>query len=1116
MLLSEALPDCRCLPCGTRFTTMTYPKRLIEVDLPIARISAHARREKSIRHGHISTLHIWWARRPLAACRAVICAALWPDPVDVGPEDVERAAKDGRQLQLNTCPAAFREAAVRLLVAFAQRVFPERINAEGKVLQESASPESRARWEALARGTMTLDPVDPAEGPMVRLCLLDFIADFANWDNSTVPAYLETARRLTGVAHASLSDPGYQLPVGWAPSPSGSSSKAKSKTDGQGAHPTADGDRLAAWLSSLDSQLASLPRPLVVDPFCGGGSIPLEALRVGADAFASDLNPVPVLLNKVVLEYIPKYGKRLAEEVRKWGEWIKREAEQELAEFYPKDPDGATPIAYLWARTIRCEGPACGAEVPLMRSLWLAKKANRSVALQLVPNQQAKRVDFQIIVKDRGGWVDQANPQSEIPNPQFDGTVKRGSATCLCCGYTTPVARVREQLKSQNGGANSATLTAIATTQSGQSGRSYRLANARDRHAIKRATDTLAQREQLHRGPLSLVPDERFSGVEPRRIPVPQYGIDGFRNLFSNRQLLAMTTLCRLTTEINADEFPERELATAVRCLLALAVDKQADLANSLCAWEPIAECPRHLFGKQAINMVWDFSEGVPTGESSGSWSIQIDRMVHILNSIGNDWAIGHVENASATSHPLPDDVADAVITDPPYYYSVPYADLADFFYVWLRRQLAGELPDLFRSEVTPKDDECVQNLPHSEVAARQKSREFYQDAMARALGESRRITKPLGIGVVVFAHSETDAWESLLNALISAGWVVTGSWPLDTEMASRIVAQRQVTLASSVHLVCRPREDASGAVTESVGEWRDVLGELPRRIHEWMPRLASEGVVGADAIFACLGPALEIFSRYRRVEKANGDPATLREYLEFVWAAVATEALSLIFKDADAAGLEPDARLTAMWLWTLGGGKAEGAKGKAGETEDEESSDDDDEASGSKGKTLSGFTLEYDAARKIAQVLGVNLEQCQSLVEVKGDKARLLPVSERTQALFGKASEVGSSTKARKKKVVQKNLFEELGEAEAAESGWGELKGPTAGKTVLDQVHQSMILFAAGRGELMKRFLIDDGIGKDPRFWKLAQSLSALYPKECEEKRWVDGVLARKKGLGL
>ncbi len=208
-----------------------------------------------------------------------------------------------------------------------------------------------------------------------------------------------------------------------------------------------------------------------MDPFAGGGSIPLEALRVGADAFASDLNPVAVLLAKVVLEYTPKYGQRLADEVRKWGEWIKQEAEKELAEFYPKDPDGATPIAYLWARTIKCEGPGCGAEVPLIRSLWLAKKANRSVALQLVPNLIAKSVDFKIIVKQRGGWVNQDDAHERIANPKFDGTMKRGSATCPCCGYTTPVARVSEQLKFHRGGANNARLMCVVTTQANEQGR---------------------------------------------------------------------------------------------------------------------------------------------------------------------------------------------------------------------------------------------------------------------------------------------------------------------------------------------------------------------------------------------------------------------------------------------------------------------------------------------------------------------------------------------------------------------------------------------------------------------------------------------------------------------
>ena len=305
---------------------MNYPKRLIEVDLPIARISAHARREKSIRHGHISTLHIWWARRPLAACRAVICAALWLDPAD------------------ELCPPAFREAAVEQIKAFARRVFPKKITAEGKLLssEKHLSFESRGRWEAIAAGTLTLDADEPADMPILRFCLLDFIADFANWDNSTVPAFLETSRALTQAAHEAL---------GGVPG----------------------------------------TRPLVVDPFAGGGSIPLEALRVGADAFASDLNPVAVLLNKVVLEYIPKYGQRLADEVRKWGQWVKEQAEQELAEFYPKDSDGATPIAYLWARTILSEAPGQGdvpVEVPLLRSFWLSKKRNKRLALRWMRNPE--------------------------------------------------------------------------------------------------------------------------------------------------------------------------------------------------------------------------------------------------------------------------------------------------------------------------------------------------------------------------------------------------------------------------------------------------------------------------------------------------------------------------------------------------------------------------------------------------------------------------------------------------------------------------------------------------------------------------------------------------------
>lgn len=322
--------------------------------------------------------------------------------------------------------------------------------------------------------------------------------------------------------------------------------------------------------------------------------------------------------------------------------------------------------------------------------------------------------------------------------------------------------------------------------------------------------------------------------------------------------------------------------------------------------------------------------------------------------------------------------------------------------------------------------------------------------------------------------------------------------------------AMGTASLASSIHLVCRPRENADGSLRESIGDWRDVVQELPPRIHAWMPRLAAEGVVGADAIFACLGPALEIFSRYSRVEKASGKPVPLKEYLEYVWAAVSKEALSMIFENADTAAFEEDARLTAMWLWTLSAGKDE-----AGATKDELDSDngDDDESTSKPAK--SSYVLEFDAARKIAQELGAHLDRLTHLVEAKGDKARLLPVSDRAAYLLGKA-DLQTPTAKKKKSDRQLSLLTPTGTPESGSEDWGDTVMTQSGKTVLDRIHQTMILFASGRSNALKRFLVDEGIGSDPRFWTLAQALSALYPPRTEEKRWVDGVLARKKGLGF
>jgi hypothetical protein len=501
--------------------------------------------------------------------------------------------------------------------------------------------------------------------------------------------------------------------------------------------------------------------------------------------------------------------------------------------------------------------------------------------------------------------------------------------------------------------------------------------------------------------------------------------------------------------------------------------------------------------------MVWDFMETAPLNQIGANWIGGIDTFI---DTIRVQMAVAHsgqVQMASAASHPLPDDIASAVITDPPYYDAVPYSDLSDYFYVWLKRTLPIEHG--FDSELTPKTEECIVD------EAKGKDRAYFELQMARAMGEARRILRPDGISVVVFAHKSTHGWEAQLQAMVDAGWIVTGSWPIDTERPGRVRAQGSAALQSSVHLVCRPRENPDGSTrTNEVGDWRDVLQQLPRRMHEWMPRLAEDGVVGADAIFACLGPALEIFSRYSRVEKASGEPVTLKEYLEQVWAAVAKEALTMVFQGADATGFEADARLTAMWLWTLQSGVADDAN----EESTEKNEGNDEPEGGAKESKTGGFMLEYDAARKIAQGLGAYLEDLGSLVEVSGEQARLLTVGERARYLFGK--DEGRVISNRKKREPQMDLFKVLEQTDGDGTPFGETKVERQGATVLDRIHQSMILFAAGRGEALKRFLVEDGAGRDQRFWRLAQALSALYPPYIEEKRWVDGVLARKKGLGF
>jgi hypothetical protein len=523
--------------------------------------------------------------------------------------------------------------------------------------------------------------------------------------------------------------------------------------------------------------------------------------------------------------------------------------------------------------------------------------------------------------------------------------------------------------------------------------------------------------------------------------------------------------------------------------------------------------------------MMWDFVEIVATGDLGSNFGAAIEWVCEVVEgwrgSIG-----GQVQPADAAEHPLPDRTAHVWFTDPPYYDAVPYSHLSDFFYVWLRRVFAAHSPGILHTSVTPKGAEIVVDRPHS-LSRSTKSAASYEAGMARAFAEGRRVLQEDGVGCVVFAHKTTEGWEALLTGMIRGGWTITGSWPIATERGSRLNAQETASLATSVHLVCRPRPDDA-----SVGDWADVLGELPTRVGDWMERLQGEGVRGADLVFACIGPALEIFSRHAKVETADGREVALAEYLEKVWEVVGRSALTQVLGTAEAkarngaaGAVEEDARLTALFLWTLQSTNGVGAGSAGDEGEDEESSDNDDDEEGSSRGQVKGFTLVFDVVRRFAQPLGIELPKWEGrVIETKKGVVRLLPLAERAKQLFG--DEGAQAVAARLEQAaalgtnpLQGMLFPDL-EAAPKVRGRGRGRG-TIGDvevsdemlaaaheaTTLDRVHAAMLLQAGGRTNAL-RGLLKAEQERGPDFLRLANAFSALYPKGSEEKRLIDAML--------
>ncbi len=765
-------------------------KRLIEISFPVREVSEESAKEKNIRHGHISTLHIWWARRPLASSRATAYAALVPAP-----------------------------------------------NSEEEL-----------------KGKM------------------EFIAELSKWENSNNPRLLENTR--------------------------------KEILEANGGKP-----------------------PRVIDPFAGGGNISLEALRLGCETYANDLNPVAVLIEKCTLEYPQKYGKKLVKDVKKWGEWVLEEVRKELEEFYPtekiKPKEGlekfgmesgheAVPVGYIWARTIRCTNPSCGAEIPLMRQFWLAKKEKKKISLYPVPDRKRKKVDFKIVAN-----IDGINPDDYgyEPFPEgFDpknGTVERAVARCLVCGASIPADEVRSQFQSGKAGER---MVAVVLHIPGKSGKIYRIATEKDLQIFRKAEKALEKKraELKKKWGFDPVPDENMNTKDPNTVAGRGYGFKKWGDLFNARQKLALITFLEKVREAHGKMLKEgmdKEYAKAVVSYLAMGVDELARFNTSLNTYKVDAEAIVHIFGRQAIQMQWDYDENNPIGVHGGTWFNRINEMMNVLEQtlipIHNP---ATVTQSSATELPYPDNYFDAVLTDPPYYDNIQYSELSDFFYVWLKRSVGHLYPELFMGPVTPKDEEIVANPVRHGGSAEAKRR--FEEMISQAFSEIHRVLKPGGIAVIVYAHKTTEGWETTINALLDSGLVVTASWPINTEMKSRLIAKESAALASSIYIVARKPEGK-----RPIGHYRDVRKEMAKYLKEKLEMLWEHGISGPDFMISAIGAGIEVFGKYEKVVRVSGEVVRADQMLEDVRKIVADFAIEKILGEAgDGKNLGPEARFYILW----------------------------------------------------------------------------------------------------------------------------------------------------------------------------------------------------------
>lgn len=808
-----------------------FEKSLFESGIfPLSDVSREAVREKNIRQGgNPSTLHIWWARRPLASARTAIYALLIPTPSD----PVERERK--RQS----------------------------------------------------------------------------ISKLAKWENSNDLGLIRKARE----------------------------------------------EILRIWGKP----------PRVLDPFAGGGSILLEALRLGCEAHALEYNPVAVLILKCTLEYPQKFrekgkfGKyKLVEDVERWGNWILERAKEEIGEFYPADEDGSIPIAYIWARTLPCQNPACGAEIPLMPRFWLANTDKRKIAL--CPIVRGKGVEFEIV----------HNPDLKDFDPK-KGTVARAIVTCPVCGYTIDDETTRRLFREGKGGER---LVAVVTHKKGE-GKNYRLATERDFEIFKKAEKYFEEKRQKLREEWGFdpVPDEGMNKKDPTTLAGRGYGIESWGELFNSRQKLALITLVEQVRKIYEEmrkEGQEEEYAKAVASYLALAVSKGANYCSALCRWHVSRELLAPTLIMQAFPMVWDYGESSPLPVIGGvTFKSMLNDIIEVLGYLFQIPLIfantpPQVNQGSATELPYPDEYFDAVFTDPPYYDNIQYSELSDFFYVWLKRMLWDIHPELFATPLTPKSKEIIANPARHSGA--EKAKKFFEENLKDAFKEIKRVLKPNGIALIIYAHKSTSGWESLVQALLDCGLLPVITLPINTEQAERLIAQGTASLASSLFIACRKREK------KGIGWLREVKEELANYLPQRLRELWKEGIRGADFLIAGIGIGIEVFGKYEKVMDAEGNLITADKLLDLVRAMVADFALREVLQDGIANRLSPLTRFYLLWR-----------------------------------HIYKQASVEFDDAKKLAQAVGIDLasEWNKGFIKKEGKNIRLLTPQERNQDELWESNEL-------------------------------------------------------------------------------------------------------------